>query len=141
VVFKDISPETAPTPLLRVLDVVLGNTVDHSVEADNNAISAPDMATLPVTAPKAVLVDMEETKEAMEVDMVPVKTAHDRPATHVAVWDTCPVIVHKVKSATTVVKLVTCPATVVKSLARSVLATSASSQVTNRLNAPTKFSK
>jgi hypothetical protein len=38
VVFKDIFPETAPTPLLRVLDVVLEDTVDHSVEADNNAI-------------------------------------------------------------------------------------------------------
>ncbi|KAM3086933.1 hypothetical protein ACMFMF_000865 [Clarireedia jacksonii] len=99
------------------------------------------MATLLVTVPKVVLVDMGETKEAMEVDMVLVKTVHDRPATHVVVWDTCPVIAHKVKNATTVVKLVTCPATVLKSLARSVLATSASSQVTNRLNAPTKFSK
>jgi len=123
--------------------VVLEDTaevVHHSVEADNNAISAPDTATLPVTAPKAVLVDMEDNKEAMEVDMVLVKTDHDRPATHVAAWDTCPVIVHRAKSATTVVKLVTCPATVVKSPARSALATSASSQVTNRLNAPTKFS-
>jgi hypothetical protein len=60
---------------------------------------------LPVTVPKGgVLADMEETREAMEVDMAPVKMAHDRPATHVAVWDTCPVIAHKVKSATTVVK-------------------------------------
>lgn len=61
------------------------------------------MATLLVTAPK-VVVDTEETKEAMVVDIVHVQTAHDRPATHVVVWDTCPVIAHKVRSVTTVVK-------------------------------------
>jgi len=84
---------------------------------------------------------MEETKqEALEVDMAD-EVIDNKPATHVAASDTCPATALKAKSATTVVKLVTCLVNAPKKLRPSVLATSARCLATNRLNAPAKFSK
>lgn len=56
-----------------------------------------------------------------------------------AVTDIKKVTALKAKSATTVARSVTCPATAHQRLPASALATSASSQVTSRLSAPTKF--
>jgi len=78
-------------------------------------------------------VDMVETKEVMVADtvvdsVVPVKEA--KPASHAVVTDIFPVTAPKDKSATTVVKLVTCPATAARRPPRLVDATSASKKVT-----------
>lgn len=112
---------------------------DTVVVVDNSATSALRSATSPVTAQR--LEAMVETKvtEVTKVDtvvdsaVVPVKEA--KPASHVVVTDIFPVTAPKVKSATTVVKLVTCPVTAAKRPLRLVDATSASKRVTRSLTA------
>jgi len=142
----------ARTLLLRALDV---EVVEEEEEDSNlvvdlkSATSAQRSVTSLVTAPRlADTVVVVEDSVATRVDMVValadvevevVVELEARPVTLVEDMDTCPVIAPRVKSATTVVKSDISPETVPPRPLPSELATSASSPVTSRLNAPTKF--
>jgi hypothetical protein len=137
------SPVTAKTLLLRVLDVVV--VVDSNPVVDlKSATSVPRSATLPATALR--LVDTEVDSAVDKVDMVGdvaatavVVDKEDRPATPAEDTVTCPVTAPKARSATTVARLDISQETALLRTTTSVPATSASSQVTSRLNAPTKL--
>ena len=122
--------------------------------------SAQRSATSLATAPRLVdtVEDTVETKVDMAVVSVDVEAAAavvDKPATLAVDTDTClvslgsifscafynnfQVTAPKAKSATTVAKLVICPATAPPRPPPSELATSASSPVTSRPSAPTKI--
>jgi len=142
----------ARTLLLRALDVevVVEEEEDSKLVVDlKSATSAQRSVTSLVTAPRlADTVVVVEDSVATRVDMVValadvevevVEELEARPATLVVDMDTCPVIAPRAKSATTVVKSDISPETVPPRPLPSELATSASSPVTCRLNAPTKF--
>ena len=131
----DISQEIARTHLLRVLVV----QVDTPVVAPRSATSAVSKDTLPATAQRLVVTVADtRTRVTVVVAMADVPKVV-RLATLAEVTATCLVTALKAKSATTVARSVTCPATAHQRLPASALATSASSQVTSRLSAPTKF--
>lgn len=117
--------------------MVVDTVADTEVVVDNNATSAPRLATSPVTAQRLVaMVETrvtEVTKVVTVVDSVAVPVKEAKPASHVAVTDIFPVTAPKVKSATTVVKLVTYPVTAAKRPLRLVDATNVSKRVTRSL--------
>jgi hypothetical protein len=124
-----------------VLDVV---AVDSNPVVDpKSATSAPRSVTLPATAQRlvATVVDLVATKVDMEADVADtaaVADKVDRPATPAVVTATCPVTAPKAKSVTTAVRSVISPETALSRTTTSVPATSASNQVTFKLNAQTK---
>ncbi|KAH9217763.1 hypothetical protein DL95DRAFT_92125 [Leptodontidium sp. 2 PMI_412] len=133
------SPVIAKTLPLRVLDVV---AVDSNPVVDpKSATSAPRLVTLLVTAPR--LADMVADSAAARADMAADAVATEvdkvaRPATPAEDTDTCPVTAPKAKSATTVARSAISQETALLRTTMSVPATSASSQVTFKLNAQTK---
>lgn len=136
-----ISPVTALIHLLMgALAVVVSLLV--AVALPKNATSAPRLATLPVTALRlvdTVAVDMVVLKAAMVVvvvDSVDAKVV--KLATLAVVTATCPATAPKVRSATTVVRLVISQETARPRPPLSELATSASNLATFRHNARTK---
>jgi len=135
------SPAIAKTLLLRVLDVVA--VVSNPVVDPKSATSAPRSVTLPATAQRLVATvavsaeDKADTEADVEVDTVVDK--EDRLATPVEDTVTCPVTAPKDRSATTAARLDISQETAQLRTTTSVLATSASSQVTSRLSAPTKL--
>lgn len=145
---------TAPTQPLRVpvdnrvdIPVVdLARSATRYVLRHNASVayltstSAPRSDTLLATAQRLEVTDNRVVTEvatvATRVDTVDDKV--DRPATHAVALVTCLATAHKDRSATTVVKSVTCPVTAPRSPPMSAPATSASSQDTSRLPAQTK---
>lgn len=146
-VSQDTSPVTAPTQPLR--ELVVEAVVDsHPVVDPKSATSAARSATSPETAQRLVVtvdnrevvtVDSREVVTVEDTEVVVVVAKVVRPATPAVVTATCLVTAPKVRSATTVVRLAICPETAHPRPHLSVLATSASSQVTSRLNAQTKL--
>jgi len=141
------SPAIAKILLLRELDVVAVVVDSNPVVDPRSATSAPRSDTLPVTALRladtaVVKVDLVATKEVTEEDVVAMVVVPedkvDRLATLAEDTDTCPVTAPRVKSATTVVRSVISPEIAQLRTTTSVPATSASSQVTSKLNAQTK---
>jgi len=136
------SPVTAPTHLLRAVLVVVVSlpAVVVVVEVAKSAISAPRSVTLLVTALRLladmVAAAMVATKVDTVADSVVVKVV--KLATPAVVMVTCLVTAPKVKSATTVARLVISPETAHLRPALSALAINASNLATFRLNAQTK---
>ncbi|PBP15377.1 zinc knuckle protein [Diplocarpon rosae] len=139
----------ALTKLVTALPVVhpSATTVVEDMEAKvvepKSATSVQRLATLPATALR--LVDTVAVASAAnlgtvvdKVVMVVEEVKVDKLATRVVVMAICPVIAPKAKSATTVVRLVTFPATARPRTTTSVLAISASNLATSRLNAKTR---
>jgi len=131
----------ARTLLLRVLDEAVEDFNLVGVDL-RSATSAPRLATSLVTALR--LVDTVEVDTVVnKVDTAVVSVADeevvDKLATHAVAMDTCLVTALKARSATTVAKLVISPETAPPRPHPSEPATSASSPVTSRLNALTRF--
>ncbi|KAF2671643.1 hypothetical protein BT63DRAFT_411015 [Microthyrium microscopicum] len=134
-----ISRATVPA-MLEVMPLAAAAVV---VEAEN-ATSAASQDTLPVTAPKVEKADMAaEDVVAMEEEdaaaMATITVVPDPSASPVVAMDTCLAIAPLAKSATTVVNVVTCRVTVLRSrAAASECATAARCPAISRQTAPTK---
>jgi len=115
---------------VQVLDAVSPQVVPKS------ATSAERSATLPVTAQR------QEATPRVDTKVVTVAVTADNSvaklATAAVATDTCPVTALKAKSATTAEKLGISAVTARQRPPASELATSASNQVTSRLNAQTR---
>jgi len=115
----DTSPETAQTPLLRELAVeeVVVPVATRVVVDPKSATSAQRLVTLHETAQRPVATVVDNNRAAMEdnrvvtvvatVEPVVLVDSAGRPVTLVVVTDTCPATAPRVRSATTVVRLVT----------------------------------
>jgi len=131
------SPANAKTLPKRVLDVVVSVVAVQL----KSATSAQRSATLPATALKLVateLVDMATTMDTVATKVDTEVVTVGRPATLAVATAICLATALKVKSATTVVKLVIFLVTARPRLLPRELATSASNLVTFRLNALTR---